>query len=190
MARLVSDDGIPPSASSYTAVDVLIDGKWKLASVRETNLAQPSNYAQLQEFEWLVGKWQVKTDDTTVLSTVRWLPGKSFLERKYTVQQGGLTRSSGLQIIGWDPQAGQVRSWSFDSSGGYGSGYWTPVADGWRINSVGMLADGAPTSAEDYLIRVPQEDNVLGFRSVNRKVGDTQLPDLDEVVLERQPEKP
>ena len=53
-----------------------------------------------------------------------------------------------------------------------------------------MLADGTPTSAGDYLIRVPQEDNVLGFRSVNRKLGDTQLPDLREVVLDRVPEKP
>ncbi len=52
------------------------------------------------------------------------------------------------------------------------------------------MADGTPTSSEDYLVRVPEEDNVIGFRSVNRKVGDAQLPDLREVVLDRLPEKP
>ena len=44
-----------------------------------------------------------------------------------------------------------------------------------------MLADGTPTSSLNYLTRVPGEDDVVGFRSANRKVGDTQLPDLREV---------
>ena len=57
------------------------------------------------------------------------------------------------------------------------------------IASTGVLADGTPTSSQDLLIRVPDEDNVLGWQSVNRKVGDTQLPDTREVVLERLGEK-
>ncbi len=189
MARVMTKDDTPPAASRYTAVHALVDGKWLMASVRESGVALPSNYGRLQDFDWLIGKWETKAGDTTVHTLFRWMAHRSFLQREYTVRRGGLAESSGLQIIGWDPQAGQVRSWSFDSSGGHGTGLWTPVAEGWRIESRGVLADGTPTSSQDFLIRVPDENDVLGWRSVNRKMGDQPLPDLREVVLERLSEK-
>ncbi len=186
---MVTKDDTPPVASRYSAVHVLVDGKWLMAAVRESGIELPSNYGRLQDFEWLIGNWEVKAEGTTVHTVFRWMAQRSFLQRQYTVQKGGLTVSSGLQIIGWDPQAGRVHSWSFDSAGGHGTGLWTPVAAGWRIESQGVLGDGTPTSSEDFLIRVPDEDNVLGWRSVNRKIGDQPLPDLRETVLERRPEK-
>lgn len=188
VARVSTQESMPPVASRYTAFNVLVDGKWLMASVRETSIELPSNYRRLQAFEWLVGKWQSTSDNATVNSTVRWMANKSFLQREYTVRKGGVTESSGIQIIGWDAQAGKVRSWSFDSSGGYGTGLWTPTPDGWQIESKGMLADGTPTASQDFLICVPGEDNVLGWRSVNRKIGDRPVPDLREVVLDRLPE--
>jgi uncharacterized protein (TIGR02246 family) len=189
MARVAAKDGAPPAASRYTAVHVLTDGKWLMASVRESSIDLPSNYGRLRDFEWLVGTWETKSDAVTIRTTVRWMADKSFLQREYTVRNGGVTRSSGVQIIGWDAQAGKVRSWSFDSSGGNGTGLWTPTPDGWRIESKGMLADGTLTASQDFLIRVRGEDNVLGWRSTNRKIGDQSLPDLREVVLERVAEK-
>jgi len=44
-------------------------------------------------------------------TTVRWIANKSFLQREYTTRKDGIIASSGTQIIGWDPQAKQVRSW-------------------------------------------------------------------------------
>jgi uncharacterized protein (TIGR02246 family) len=189
LARVVAKDEPAPTASRYTAVHVLVDGKWLMASVRESRAELPSNYGRLQAFEWLVGNWQTTSESTTVCTNVRWIANKSFLERQYTVGQDGVTTSSGVQIIGWDSQADQVRSWSFDSSGGYGTGAWTPTPHGWCIASTGVLADGTPTSSQDVLIRVPGEDNVLGWRSTDRKVGAVELPDTREVVLERPAEK-
>lgn len=189
MARVTTRHDTPPAASRYTAVHVLADGKWLMASVRETGIELPSNYARLQDFEWLVGNWEANADGATIQTIVRWMPHKSFLLREYTVRKGGVMESSGMQIIGWDGHAGQVRSWSFDSSGGNGTALWIPTAEGWRLESKGMLADGALTSSQDYLIRVPEEDNVLGWRSVNRTIGDRQLPDLREVVMQRVTEK-
>jgi uncharacterized protein (TIGR02246 family) len=189
IARVIANGGAPPTASRYTAVHVRSNGKWLMASVRESNVELPSTYGRLRQLDWLVGTWEAKSDTVTVHTEIRWVANRSFLERRYTVRRGGVTESSGLQIIGWDPQADQVRSWSFDAAGGYGTALWTPAPDGWRIQSKGVLADGAPTSSEDFLVRVPQENNVLGWRSVNRKVGDQPLPDLREVVLERLPKK-
>lgn len=185
LARVTTKEGAPPAASRYTAVHVLVDGKWLMASVRESSIELPSNYGRLRDFEWLVGDWEAKADTTTVRTTVRWMDGKSFLQRNYTVQRDGLQESSGLQIIGWDPQLGQVRSWSFDSTGGHGTGVWTPTPQGWRIASTGVLADGTATSSQDFLICVPGERSVLGWRSAERKVGVVELPDTREVSLQR-----
>jgi uncharacterized protein (TIGR02246 family) len=189
LARVTAKDGETPTASRYTAVHVRVDGRWLMASVRESGIELPSGYGHLRDLEWLVGQWEAKSPGAAVRTTFRWIANKSYLQREYTVRKNGLTTSSGTQIIGWDPQAGKVRSWSFDSSGGYGTSLWTPTAQGWRMESRGVLADGTPTAAQDFVVRVPNEDNVFGWRSVHRMAGGRELPDLGEMVLERLQEK-
>ena len=156
----------PPRASRYTAVHVKQDGKWLMASVRESSIELPSNFARVESLDWLVGTWKAERDGTALQTTVHWIANKSFLERDYTIRKDGIPFSSGKQIIGWDAKAGQIRSWSFDGAGGYGTGLWTATPDGWRIESTGVMADGTPTSSVDLVIRVPGEDNVLGWRSI------------------------
>jgi uncharacterized protein (TIGR02246 family) len=185
VARLISKQGAHPVASRYTAVHSLQDGKWRIATVRESAIELPSNYAALRDLEWLVGRWELKTGGTTVENKIHWVANKSFLQREYTVREDGVTTSSGMQIIGWDPQPGQIHSWSFDSAGGHGQGLWTAASDGWRIESRGMLPDGTPTASEDRVIRVAGENDVFGWQSSDRRVGEDRLPDLAEVVLDR-----
>jgi uncharacterized protein (TIGR02246 family) len=189
VAQAVDKNGDSPAASRYTAVHVLRDGKWLMASVRESNIDAPSNLGRLQQLQWLVGNWETKSEGATIHTKIRWIANRSFLQRTFSVQRDGLTTSSGVQIVGWEPQAGRVQSWSFDSSGGHGTGVWTPTPQGWRIQTNGVLVDGTPTSSQDFLIRVPNEDNVVGWRSISRKAGPLDLPDTREVVLERLPEK-
>jgi uncharacterized protein (TIGR02246 family) len=189
IARVVAKDNTPPTASRYTAMHVRQDGKWLMASVRESPLELRSSFAQLQDLGWLIGNWEAKGDGNTLRSHFRWIAGKSFIQRDYSVERDGLVTSSGMQIIGWDPEAQQIRSWSFDSSGGYGTGLWSPVGEDMRIDCAGLLADGTRTSSRDLLIRVPGHDNVLGWRSTDRRAGETQLPDIREVVLDRVAEK-
>lgn len=184
-AQVTSERAGPPAVGRYTAVHVREDGKWLMASVRESSLALPSNFSQLQDLGWMIGDWEAKRNGTTVQTSLRWIANKSFIQRDYTVREEGVVSSSGTQIIGWDPRAGQVRSWSFDSAGGYGTGLWSPAPEGWRIESTGMLPDGTATSSQDLLIRVAGEDNVLGWRSFDRRAGDATLPDTREVVLDR-----
>ena len=179
----------PPSSSRYTAVHVQQNGKWLMATVRESHVDAPSNYGRLQALEFLVGRWQAKSDDAQVDTDIRWVANKSFLMRNYTVRRAGAIASSGVQIIGFDPLAARIRSWSFDSSGGYGAGLWTSAQDGWRIESTGILPDGTPTSSRDTLVRVAGEDNTLGWRSTNRTAGGAVLADTPEVVLDRVKEK-
>lgn len=189
MAQVLTKDNAPPSASRYTAVHVLENGHWFMASVRESSIPVTSNFDLLQGLGWLVGNWELKADGTEVASKIRWIANKSYLQRDFSVHRDGLLVSSGTQIVGWDPRSRQVVSWIFDSSGGYGTGTWTAAANGWQIESAGLTADGVPTSSKDHLIRVPGDDNVFGWRSVDRKLGETKLPDTREVVLDRVPDK-
>lgn len=189
VGRVIIKNGAAPVASRYTVVHVLEGGKWGMATVRETTIDLPSNYAALKDLEWLAGNWKLQSDGTTVENKIHWIANKSFLLRDYTVREHGVATSSGMQIIGWDPQTKQIRSWSFDSAGGHGGGLWSRAADGWQIKSSGVLPDGTATTAMDHLIRVPEENDVFGWKSTDRHVGDAELPDLKEAVLDRVPEK-
>ena len=185
VARVISKDGADPVATRYSAVHARDNGKWLMAAASETAIELPSNYAALKDLDWLVGHWVVKSEGTTVENNIHWIANKSFLEREYTVREQGLTTSSGIQIVGWDPEAQQIRSWSFDSAGGHGTALWTAAADGWHIETRGVLPDGTPTSSHDHLIRVPDDNNVFGWESTDRQAGGEQLPDMPEVVLDR-----
>ena len=79
---------------------------------------------------------------------------------------------------------GQIRSWSFDSSGGHGTGLWSPTPEGWRIESTGMLADGTPTVVAGLPhSRSPgKTTSSAGGPSIARS-GRAALPDTREVVL-------
>ena len=190
ITQVMTKENDPPAASRYTVVHVQEDGKWLMASVRESTMPVASNFAQLQELGWLVGDWESKTNDATAHSHIRWIANKSFLQRNFSVLRDGFLLSSGTQIVGWDPRSDRIVSWIFDSSGGYGTGVWSAVPEGWAIDSVGMTADGVPTSSKDRLIRVPGENSVFGWRSMDRKLGDTRIPDVPEVVFDRTKEKP
>lgn len=182
IAIVTRSGGGMSTASEYEAEHVFKDGKWLMASVRESPVdLKPI----LEPLAWLVGEWQNKSGDTTVQSSIRWIANKEFLQRDYQVQKGAETLSSGTQIIGWDHQVKQVRSWSFDSSGGRGAGVWTPTEDGWMIETTGTLANGTPTASTDYLICVVGENNVFGWQSTNRRAGSTNLLDTKELVMER-----
>lgn len=185
VAQVLTRDNTPPSASRYTAVHVLEGGKWLMASVHESSLPVSSNFERLQSLGWLVGNWESNSDGGHAQSRIRWIANKSFLQRDFSVERDGLLVSSGTQIVGWDARSGQIVSWTFDSSGGHGTGRFTPAPEGWRIESSGVTADGVPTSSKDLLIRVPGDEKVFGWRSSDRRLGDTKLPDVREVVFDR-----
>src|SRR5262245_46433500 len=92
---------------------------------------------------------------------------------------------SGMQIIGWDSAAKQIRSWIFDSDGGFSEGKWTRKGDRWVIQQTGTMPDGRKSSAVNIMTRV--DDNSFTWRSTQRAVGGDILPDVDEVLIVRKP---
>jgi hypothetical protein len=113
----------------------------------------------------------------------RWIADGNFLERRYSVKRSDEVTSSGLQIIGWNPQAQQIQSWVFSSDGGHAVGLWNPTESGWAIEASGMLADGTPTRAVNLVTRL--DDNAVVWRSIARLADDIPLADTEEVLLKR-----
>lgn len=176
-----------PATGKYTAVHVKVDGKWLMSTVRDSRMESPSAYRNIADLEWLIGVWAAEEHGQKSESVCRWIANKSFVERKYSVTHADGTTLSGLQLIGWNPQAGHVQSWNFSPDGGNAIGIWSPLPDGWSAEVRGVTGEGIPTEAVVLLQRL--DDNAYLWKSVRRSVGGQPLPDTEEIVLKRQPAK-
>lgn len=173
--------------SRYTVVHVKKEGKWLMQSVRVVEQESLSAYGDLQPLEWLIGDWIDEGRSENVEATFRWDDNKSYLIEEFQVVRGGEVVLKGTQRIGWDPQKKQIRSWVFDSAGGFGEGYWTLGDNKWVIKATGVLADGSSASATRTLER-PAADRVIWTSTDRVSDGETQ-PDL-AVTMVRKPPKP
>ena len=115
-----------PEELPYSAVYVKRDGKWLLDRVTdEAKQAKDSHYEQLKQLEWMVGHWVNKDENVDIETDCNWTKNRTFLTRSFTVSVEGEVDLSGMQIIGWDAAAKAIRSWTFDSDGGYAEANWT-----------------------------------------------------------------
>jgi len=174
-----------PDDSEYTAVYVKRDGQWLLDRVTEEDVpVVPSHYEKLKDLEWMIGRWVDEDDDATVVTECNWTKNNNFLTRAFTVQIRDRIDMSGLQIIGWDPATKQIRSWVFDSDGGFGQGTWSKKENRWYIHQSGVLPDGQKSSSVNIITYV--DDNTCTLQSVNRMVDDELLPNIEEVTITKQ----
>ncbi len=170
-------------SAKYTAMHVRVDGKWLMASVHEVSDATPTTSSNLASLDWLVGKWTGEERGATTEVVCRWLPNKTFLERRYSVTAADKSTTSGVQLIGLNPRTRQIISWGFNSDGGQSIGTWLSQEGGWAIDAVGLRPDGADTHAINLLTKL--DDDAYAWRSVGRNVAGQPRPDTDEIVLKR-----
>src|SRR5262249_58664415 len=104
-------------------------------SVRESTRPPSSNYERLRGLEWLVGKWAAKGGGQSLELTCEWAAKRNFLLRRYTLRGAVGAVETGIQVIGWDPAAGEIRSWVLDSDGGFGSERWTRDGNRWILEA-------------------------------------------------------
>jgi hypothetical protein len=184
-ARIIRPDA-EPEETNYTAVNVKRDGKWLIDRISEEAPPEPppSSYEHLKELEWMIGSWIDQDEEATVQTDCDWTKNQNFINRSFAVVVGEEVDLAGMQIIGWDPVAKQIRSWIFDSDGGFSEGKWSRKGDDrWFIQQNGTLPDGGRTSAVNIITRV--NDNSFTWQSVNREVNGDILPNVDEVLVVR-----
>jgi uncharacterized protein (TIGR02246 family) len=174
-----------PEDSEYTAVYVKRDGQWLLDRVTEEDVpVVKSNYDKLKELEWMIGTWVDQDEQNRIETTCQWTKNRNFITRSFTMSIRDRIEMAGMQIVGWDPAAKQIRSWVFDSDGGFSEGVWKKKDKRWYIQSAGILPDGGKSSSVNIITCI--DNNSFTWQSVNREVGGELLPNVDEVVVVRQ----
>jgi uncharacterized protein (TIGR02246 family) len=182
---VVFSPGEAPNKSTYLAVHVKKDGKWKLDSVRETEISEaPARSPELEELSWLVGDWVDAESNGDSVSKVSWTKNKAFLNYSFAVSFPGMDDLEGNQVIGWDPAAETIRSWMFDSDGGFGEGVWTRKGESWVVKFSQVLADGRTATATNVYTRI--DDNSYKWKSIGRTIDGELQPNVDEVKIVRQ----
>jgi uncharacterized protein (TIGR02246 family) len=170
-------------ATRYTAVRVRKGDHWEITQLTETDAPAPSASSQLQALDWLVGSWEDKSGDQVVQTKTVWAGDKNFLVRTFDVKGPDQSETEGWEIIGWDPIRPQIRSWIFDSNGGFGEASWVYDGDDWLIRASNVLPDGSRSTAENLLTKV--DDNNFTWESQNRTLNGEPQPALDTIEIRR-----
>lgn len=174
-----------PEDVPYSAVYVKRDGAWLLDRVTdEAKDAKDSHYEQLKPLEWMVGHWVDKDEHVDVETDCSWSKNRKFLTRSFTVSVDGVDDMSGMQIVGWDAAAKTIRSWTFDSDGGYAEATWTFKKDRWYVRSQGVLADGRKASMTNIIKQVDADS--FTWQTIERTAGGELLPNIPEVLIVRE----
>jgi len=174
-----------PEETRYTAVNVKRDGKWLLDRISEEEppAPPPSHYEKLKDLEWMIGSWIDQDESATIQTDCQWTKNQNFITRSFAVVVGDQVDMAGMQIIGWDPVAKQIRSWVFDSDGGFAEGKWTRKDNRWLIQQTATLPDGRKSSAANIITHI--DDNSCTWQSINRVLDGDVLPNVDEVLVVR-----
>jgi uncharacterized protein (TIGR02246 family) len=163
------------------------EGRWLIESARETLTYAPSQAQPMNELAWMVGDW---SDDVSsrsgvsMHSTCDWTANRTFLIRKFEVEGKSGASRAGTEVIGWDPRARRIRSWVFESNGGFGESAWVRDGNRWLIRYSGTQADGSEVSATNILTMV--DANTLTLQSKDRTADGQQQPEVPKITIKRQ----
>ncbi len=176
--------GEEPDVTVYSCLHVKAGENWLV----DRMLEQPrpvwrSNYQHLKNLEWMIGTWVDQDGGATIETTCQWSQNQNFMTRKFSVSIDGGLDMSGVQLIGWDPVAQHIRSWVFDSDGGFGGSTWKKKGNQWIINSAATLPDGRKASAVKTLTVL--DDKTITWQAAGRSLDGEILPNIDPIQLTR-----
>jgi uncharacterized protein (TIGR02246 family) len=166
---LISFSDEVPAGSRFTAVVAKQDGRWMLESVREAAVPLPAaaGPSPLEQLSWLVGFWEDVGADVAAGTHAFWSADKAFLIRSHVVtrEETAAPTAAGdgadgipallevkpadtceiTEIVGWDSDRRQLRSWLFSSAGRFAEGTWSREGDSWRV----CLTGGGPDATAE-----------------------------------------
>ena len=95
---------------------------------------------------------------------------------------------TGSQRIGWDPLKKTIRSWVFDSEGGFADGLWSREGNKWTIKLTGVTRNGKSSSATHTIAPVGKDRMIL--HTFDRVIGGEKMPDGEKIPVVRRPPMP
>ncbi len=142
------------------------------------------NYEHLKPLEWLVGEWRDRDDDVDISFHTIWDKHKNYLIRKFVMRIPDEENLTGVQLITWDPITKKIRSWVFDSDGGFGEGFWLQDENTWVVKVAYTLSDGRLSSSTQIYTKI--DNDTYTYTSISRDVDGEVLPNIETVKIVRQ----
>ncbi len=164
----------------YNALLVREDGRWRLAQLSETDV--PNEAVSINDLAWLIGEWASSGGGAEIRTVYSWDANKKFIHVRFTIKEKELALA-GSQVIGVDPATGRIRFWTFEANGGVGEADWQRDGDHWVLDASGTLPDGSELTETNILRRVNAD--TFTWQSVDRLLGDSEIPDLPPVKVTR-----
>ncbi len=188
MATVTHEPDEPAQRSPYSVTYARQDGKWLTASARDLPDDTPTPEEQLKQLQWMIGEWVDESPEALVMTSYHWTDNQCYILSEFKVQVGGRPVMTGTQRIGWDPLAKTIRSWVFDSEGGFGEGIWTREGNQWIVKKTGVTRDGKVASATNIISRVSKDR--MTWQQRDRTIGGEKTPDIAETPITRKPPLP
>jgi len=153
------------------------NNRWQIASARDLlEMEGELSDRGMEELKWLVGDWTADDKGTSIKLSVRPELDKKFLRMDFTIKAGsGEFRV--VQFAGFDPIEGILRTWTFDSRGGFGQGMWTRDASIWQGETDAVLPTGQYGSAVNFM-RMSGPDSFV-WQATEREVEGQPIPDAE-----------
>jgi uncharacterized protein (TIGR02246 family) len=167
-----------PSSSRYSVLRVRENGQWLIALLREW----PDEGIALRDMDWLIGTWSAKTDGGEIRTTYAWDENKKFIRCRFTIKTDKNTLS-GTQLIGKDPRTGNLRSWLFESDGGFGEAEWSWDGKRWIQDATGVQEDGDEVTATNIL--TPLDKDSFTWQAIDRTENGEDMPNIPPVKVTR-----
>lgn len=170
----------------YSTVRTKVGDRWVIASLREFSAdppPAPTDY--LAGLDWMIGEWINEGSDAVVKLKYAWSEDRNFIVADLDIQKSGQEAMKCQQRIGWDPAQQKIRSWLFDSDGGFSEGIWTASDNGWIVKSTATLPTGQTGSAT--ITYTPSGADRFEIKGTQRVVGDAVEPDFEVKVVRKPP---
>jgi uncharacterized protein (TIGR02246 family) len=185
VTSVMGPEGTLPSRSRYANTLVRQDGRWQLLAVREMPYTPPNHSEHLRSLDWVSGEWIQEGPEsaTRAHAMFRWSADDNFILAQRGVIVGGVLLETGSERIGWDPVAKRIRSWNFESDGGFGEGTWQRVDDAWVVRSSSTLSSGGTMTMTATIRRV--DADTIAWQGTNQRVDGNAIPDSPVVTMKR-----
>lgn len=166
-------------ASRYSALWIKSGDKWLISGVRDLGdvPATGESASPLKQLAWLIGQWHSSDKEADVEMACDYMLENKFLKLQYDVKSMHGPEFTVVAMIGWDPSSNQIRSWFFDSRGGFGEGVWKRDANSWTISSSGVVADGRHGTMTNVWKYV--DENTAVWKSKDRQLEGLPMPESE-----------
>jgi uncharacterized protein (TIGR02246 family) len=179
-----------PTKSHYMAVHVRQGDEWLVARARDFPVEGGKHplHQRLKDLDFLTGEWLGEGEGVTTHTACRWIDGGNWLVQEFSIRFTGREAVTGSTRIGWDPQSHEIRSWTFDSDGGFSEARWTGAGHEWMLKSHGVTHLGRSSTATLFLKRI--DATTLSWESRDRVEGGSVTPGIGPILVKRRPPAP